>query len=151
MSLNAPSVHVSQRALQSVVVVLEALELQEVFGPLAALAGGGQVGHLDGGGGAADGRARQVFSGRLVELIQAGVAGVGLHPGGRGEMKHGSHFKPHTPQHLHFSQFVQSLLILQKLRLPEHLREGVTSTPDGRQHYAGPASLPTPVPWRASS
>lgn len=53
----------SQRALQCVVVVLETLQLQEVLGPLAPLAGGGQVGDLDGGGGAADRRSRQVFSG----------------------------------------------------------------------------------------
>lgn len=38
----------SQRALQCVVVVFEALELQEVFGPLAALPSGRQVGDLDG-------------------------------------------------------------------------------------------------------
>lgn len=50
-----------QCALQCVVVVFEAFELQEVFGPLAALAGGGQVGDLDGGGSAADRRARQVL------------------------------------------------------------------------------------------
>lgn len=51
----------SQCALQCVVVVFETFELQEVFGPLAALAGGGQVGDLDGGGSAADGRAREVL------------------------------------------------------------------------------------------
>lgn len=47
----------SQGALQCVVVVFETFELQKVFGPLAALAGGGQVGDLDGGGGAPDRRA----------------------------------------------------------------------------------------------
>lgn len=51
-----------------------------MLGPLAPLAGGGQVGDLDGGGSAADRRACQVFSCRLVVLVQAGVAGVGLHP-----------------------------------------------------------------------
>lgn len=51
----------SQCALQCVVVVLETFQLQEVFGPLATLAGGGQVGDLDGGGSAADRRACQVF------------------------------------------------------------------------------------------
>lgn len=53
-----------------------------MFGPLAALASGGQVGDLDGGGGAADRRARQVLGCRLVMLVQAGSAGVGLHPEG---------------------------------------------------------------------
>ena len=72
----------SQGALQGVVVVLEALELQEVLGPLAALAGGGQVGDLDGGGGgAACGGTSQVLGGALVLQVQAGAAGVGLHPG----------------------------------------------------------------------
>ena len=71
----------SQGALQGVVVVLEALELQEVLGPLAALAGGGQVGDLDGGGGgAACGGTSQVLGGTLVLQVQAGAAGVGLHP-----------------------------------------------------------------------
>lgn len=51
-----------------------------MFGPLATLTGGGQVGDLDGGGSAADWRACQVFSCRLMVLVQAGVAGVGLHP-----------------------------------------------------------------------
>lgn len=68
------SVSVSQRTFQRVVVVFETFQLQEVFGPLAALAGGGQVGHLDGGGSAADGRTRQVFGCRLVMLVQAGAA-----------------------------------------------------------------------------
>lgn len=85
----------SQRALQCVVVVFETFELQEVFGPLAALACRGQVGDLDGGGGAADRGARQVFGCRLVVLVQAGAAGVGLHPGGGMEQKNKSkqHFK----------------------------------------------------------
>lgn len=77
----------SQRALQRVVVVFETFELQEVFGPLAALACRGQVGDLDGGGGAADRGARQVFGCRLVLLVQAGAAGVGLHTGGVEENK----------------------------------------------------------------
>lgn len=51
----------SEGALQCVVVVLEAFELQKVFGPLAALTGGGQVGDLDGGGGALDWGAAQVL------------------------------------------------------------------------------------------
>lgn len=71
----------SQRALQCVVVVFEAFELQKVFGSLAPLASGGKVGHLDGGGGAPHRRARQVFGCRLVMLIQTGTAGIGLHPG----------------------------------------------------------------------
>lgn len=71
----------SQGALQGVVVVLEAFQLQKVLGPLAPLASGGKVGHLDGGGGAPHRRARQVFGRRLVMLIQTGAAGVGLHPG----------------------------------------------------------------------
>ena len=75
----------SQRALQRVVIVFEAFELQEVFGPLAALAGGGQVGDLDGGGGAANRRPRQVLGCRLVMLVQTGGAGIGLHPVGRKE------------------------------------------------------------------
>lgn len=56
-----------------------------MFGPLAALASGGQVGDLDGGGRAPDGRARQVLGCGLVMLVQAGAAGIGLHPeeGGR--------------------------------------------------------------------
>lgn len=52
------SVLVSQRALQCVVVIFEAFELQKVFGPLAALTRGGQVGDLDGGGSAANWGAR---------------------------------------------------------------------------------------------
>jgi len=84
------SLSLSQGALQGVVVVLEALQLQEVLGPLAALAGGGQVGHLDGGrGGAACGGARQVLGGTLVLQVQAGAAGVGLHPGVWGERERG--------------------------------------------------------------
>lgn len=71
----------SQGALQGVVVVFEAFELQEVFGSLAPLARGGKVGHLDGGGGAPRRGARQVFGCRLVMLIQTGAAGIGLHPG----------------------------------------------------------------------
>ena len=52
-----------------------------MLGPLAALAGGGQVGDLDGGGGsAACGGARQVLCGTLVLQVQAGAAGIGLHP-----------------------------------------------------------------------
>lgn len=51
-----------------------------MFGPLAALAGGGQVCDLDGGGSAADRRACQVLGCRLVMLVQAGGAGIGLHP-----------------------------------------------------------------------
>lgn len=51
-----------------------------MFGPLAALASGGQVGDLDGGGRAPDGRACQVLGCGLVMLVQAGAAGVGLHP-----------------------------------------------------------------------
>ncbi|MEQ2184795.1 hypothetical protein GOODEAATRI_011778, partial [Goodea atripinnis] len=43
----------ARNCLQGVVVVFEAFELQKVFGPLAALARGGQVGDLDGGGSAA--------------------------------------------------------------------------------------------------
>lgn len=50
-----------------------------MFGPLAALAGGGQVCDLDSGGSAADRRACQVLGCRLVMLIQAGGAGIGLH------------------------------------------------------------------------
>ncbi len=69
----------SQGALQCVVVVFETFELQKVFGPLAALASGGQVGDLDGGGGAADRRACQVFGCRLVMLVQAGAAGIRFH------------------------------------------------------------------------
>lgn len=70
----------SQCALQCVVVVFETFQLQEVFGPLATLASGGQVGDLDGGGSAADRRACQVFSCWLMVLVQAGAAGVGLNP-----------------------------------------------------------------------
>lgn len=44
----------SQGALQCVVVVFEAFKLQKVFGPFAALASGGQVSDLDGGGSGAD-------------------------------------------------------------------------------------------------
>lgn len=51
----------SQGALQCVVVVFETFKLQKVFRPFAALAGGGQVGDLDGGGSAADRRACQVL------------------------------------------------------------------------------------------
>lgn len=69
----------SQRALQRVVVVFETFQLQEVFGPLAALARGRQVGDLDGGWSAADWRGRQVFGCGLVILVQAGATGVGLH------------------------------------------------------------------------
>ncbi len=72
----------SQGALQRVVVVFETFELQKVFGSLAALAGGGQVGDLDGGGGAPDRRACQVLGCGLVMLVQAGGAGIGLHPEG---------------------------------------------------------------------
>lgn len=64
----------SEGALQCVVVVLEAFELQKVFGPLAALTGGGQVGDLDGGRGALDWGAAQVLGCRLVMLVQAGAA-----------------------------------------------------------------------------
>lgn len=45
---DSPFDSLSQGALQCVVVVFEAFELQKVFGPLAALASGGQVGDLDG-------------------------------------------------------------------------------------------------------
>lgn len=83
---NTLPVRVSQCALQCVVVVFETFELQKVFGPLAALAGGGQVGDLDGGGSAADRRTSQVLRCRLVMLVQAGGAGIGLHPKG-GERK----------------------------------------------------------------
>lgn len=83
----------SQRALQGVVIVFEALELQKVFGSLTALPGGGKVGDLDGGGGAADWGAGQVLGCRLVVLIQAGAAGVGLH---------------------NISQLIKSLLIFKK-------------------------------------
>lgn len=55
-----------------------------MFGPLAALASGGQVGDLDGGGSAPDRRACQVFGCGLVLLVQAGGAGIGLHPGRSG-------------------------------------------------------------------
>lgn len=51
----------SQGALQRVIVVLEAFELQKMFGSLAPLASGGKVGHLDGGGSAPNRRASQVF------------------------------------------------------------------------------------------
>lgn len=51
-----------------------------MFGPLAALASGGQVGDLDGGGSAPDRRACQVLGSRLVMLVQTGAAGIGLHP-----------------------------------------------------------------------
>lgn len=57
-----------------------------MFGPLAALASGGQVGDLDGGGSATDRRACQVLRCGLVMLVQAGGAGIGLHPEG-GERK----------------------------------------------------------------
>lgn len=57
-----------------------------MFGPLAALASGGQVGDLDGGGSAPDRRACQVLGCRLVMLVQAGGAGVDFHPEG-GEEK----------------------------------------------------------------
>lgn len=53
--------------------------------PLAALAGGGQVGNLDGGGGAAGWGACQVLGCRLVILVQTGGAGVGFHTEGRRE------------------------------------------------------------------
>lgn len=51
-----------------------------MFGSLAALASGGQVGDLDGGGSAPDRRARQVLGCGLVMLVQTGAAGIGLHP-----------------------------------------------------------------------
>lgn len=51
----------SQGALQCVIVVLEAFELQKMFGSLALLASRGKVGHLDGGGSAPNRRASQVF------------------------------------------------------------------------------------------
>lgn len=82
----------SQRALQRVVVVFETFELQEVFGPLAALACRRQVGDLDGGGSAADWGARQVFGCRLVMLVQAGAAGVSLHTGGGTKNKQTSNY-----------------------------------------------------------
>lgn len=62
-----------------------------MFGPFAALASGGQVGDLDGGGSAPDRRARQVLGCGLVMLVQAGGAGIGFHPEekGRGGEKGG--------------------------------------------------------------
>lgn len=56
-----PPCCVSQGALQCVVVVLEAFELQKMFGSLAPLASRGEVGHLDGGGSAPDRGTSQVF------------------------------------------------------------------------------------------
>lgn len=50
-----------QRAFQCIVIIFEAFELQEVFGPLAALAGGRQVCDLHGGGRRANGRSSQVL------------------------------------------------------------------------------------------
>lgn len=76
----------SQGALQGVVFVFETFELQKVFGPLAALASGGQVGDLDGGGSAPHRGARQVLCCGLVVLVQTGGAGIGFHPEG-GEKK----------------------------------------------------------------
>lgn len=83
----------SQGALQRVVVVFETFELQEVFGPLAALAGRGQVGDLDGGGGVPDRRASQVLGCRLVMLVQAGGAGIRLHPGERQQKRNDYYLK----------------------------------------------------------
>lgn len=54
-----------------------------MFGPLAALAGGGQVGDLDGRGSAPHRRACQVFGCGLVMLVQAGAAGIRFHTEGR--------------------------------------------------------------------
>ena len=76
---------VSKGALQGIVIVFEAFELQEMLGPLASLAGGRQVGHLDGGGSATRWGARQIFSCRLVVLVQTSGAGVGFHTKGRRE------------------------------------------------------------------
>lgn len=84
----ACSSSLSQGALQCVVVVLETFEFQEVFGPLAALASGGQVGDLNGGGSTPDRRACQVLGCRLVMLVQAGAAGISFHPvKGEGQRK----------------------------------------------------------------
>lgn len=58
-----------------------------MLGSLAPLAGGGEVGHLDGGGSAPDGRTSQVFGCRLVMLVQTGAAGIGLHPGQKNRTK----------------------------------------------------------------
>lgn len=74
--------HLSQGALQRVVFVFKTFELQKVFGPLAALSGGGQVGDLDGGRTAPDGGARQVLRCRLVVLVQTGGAGICFYPEG---------------------------------------------------------------------
>lgn len=66
----------SQGALQCVVVVLEALQLQEVFGTFALLAGR-QVGDLDGGG-AGDFRGEgEVLRCRLVLPLAAASPGLG--------------------------------------------------------------------------
>lgn len=66
----------SQGALQRVVVVLEALQLQEVFGTFALLAGR-QVGDLDGGG-AGDFRGEgEVLRCRLVLPLAAASPGLG--------------------------------------------------------------------------
>lgn len=72
----------SQSAFQGVIVVLEALELQEVFGALALLVGG-QVGDLDGGGAGAFRWDRQVLGRRLV--LPLGAASPGLDAVGRKE------------------------------------------------------------------
>lgn len=77
----------SERAVQSVVVVFEVLQLQEVSGPLAALLHCGyEVGGL-GGGGAGARRicgTGQVFGCRLVVLARSAAAtAVRLHNRGQ--------------------------------------------------------------------
>ncbi len=67
----------SERTVQSVVVIFEVLQLQEVSGPLAALLHcRREVGGLGGGGGGARGLrgAGQVFGCRLVVLARRAAA-----------------------------------------------------------------------------
>lgn len=74
----------SERAVQSVVVIFEVLQLQEVPGPLAALLKAGrEVGGLGRGGRAERlGGTGQVFGCRLVVLARIGTS-VGLHERGQ--------------------------------------------------------------------
>ncbi|GCC40876.1 hypothetical protein chiPu_0024769 [Chiloscyllium punctatum] len=65
----------SQRTLQRVVVVLEALQLEEVFGSLALLVGR-QVGDLDGAGRGALGGMGQLFRCSLVLGWASAVPGL---------------------------------------------------------------------------
>lgn len=73
----------SERTVQSVVVVFEVLQLQEVSGPLAALLHRRcEVGGLGGGGGGGAHWLRgadQVFGGRVVVRARSAAAAARLH------------------------------------------------------------------------